>query len=137
MSTLNEEYWSIVAEIKELNKQIRRMPFNGEVKTRLKDRVRDLQRQIEPVVEYVMNSEEMAFEAMELKKKIEHDEECLGELAEIYANRNVPDNDLETRLDKVEQKRRIAELLYRMSNKYQYTRAEYERMDESITSLGI
>ena len=56
-----------------------------EAKGILGDRVSKIQSDVESVKKYIIETEDLAAQAMALKKSIAHDEKCLTELKEIFS----------------------------------------------------
>ena len=130
MASFQEQYWDVVKQIKELQKEARGSVFNNEKKRIIMDNIRSLQGQIEGAQAYVLESESLAFQAMEFKKIIANEEKCITEL-EIIFERFAPtlrdDDDISKIDERKEDRKRIEDLLSSMNTEsYAELVAEFE-----------
>lgn len=134
MASFQEQYWEVVGQIKELQKSAKRRIFNDETKRVIEDNIRSLQSQIEGAQTYVMESESLAFQAMEFKKIIANEEKCVAELETIferYAPTLRDDDDISKIAERKEDRKRIENLLSSMNTEL----AHYEIEKMSYTEL--
>ena len=128
---LNPEFL-IKLSINQLN-ELNELLNEDEAKNILGDRVPKIQSDVKSVKDYMIETEDLAAQAMALKKSIAHDEKCLAELKEIFdvyrTSAIGPLESIEEAHKREKQKKRIKDLLCSMSD--DFTRGEFEKFDFS------